>query len=257
MSLSTSDKIKRLRRRLYPSGRAFLMPKDGNFDKLNDVQSEMEADAYDDALSILYTILPDNPNFTPDDAKRWEERLGLIVDPPGVSFSDRKSAIIRKMNHPGGILARQSWDYLQQSLQLAGFDVYVHENLNAFTIQQVLSLNPTFANWGQNNFGQMNFGDVQSYFSQYFSAINFGNANFGQFNWGQKFFYNQKVINHIDYQLDIYYNTLNWKQVFYIGGQNLGDFADVPLARREELRQLILRIKPVQSIGYLLINYTT
>lgn len=256
MSLNTKEKIMRLRRRLYPTGRAFHMEPGGNFDKLNEVQAEQEGIIFDDALSILHTILPDNPNFTAEDATRWEQRLGLIVDPPGVTLADRSAAILRKMSHPGGILARQSADYIQQSLQTAGFDLYVYDNVNSLTIIQVLALNPAIVNWGQNNFGQFNFSSVQAYYSQYFNEIQFGNGSFGQFNWGQQLFFNQKVINFIEPQYDIYYNTSNWRSVFYVGGPTLGEIADIPAARRLELRQLILRLKPVQTAGYLLINYT-
>lgn len=252
--MSTINQIKKLGRQLYPSGRAFNMPKDGNFDKLNNALSESQQQAYDDANAILDAILPDNANFTADDATDWEVRLGMITNPL-VSLDDRKAAIIRKMNHPGDIPARQSWDYLQESLQLAGFDVYVHENIPEQNIIDVLTLNPSVYQWGNGQFGNFQFGNVYSVFSNLLCPVQFGNVQFGGFRWGQ-IFYKQKVANHIDSLKDIYFhNGDNFRSIYYIGGATLGTFADVDINRKDEFRQLILKIKPVQSIGYLLINY--
>ena len=126
--MSTLDKIKKLGKTLYPTGRAFKIPFGGVFDKLNSALSESEQRAFDDAVSILDSALPDNNNFTTGDATDWERRLGLITN-PSVPLSDRKLAIIRKMRHPGNIPARQNFLYLQGQLQDAGFDVFVFENI--------------------------------------------------------------------------------------------------------------------------------
>src|SRR5690606_32537660 len=83
--------------------------------------------AYADALKIQDAQLPDNDGFTADDATDWERRLGMIYSPL-VPLADRKLAILRKMNHPGTIKARQNWLYVEGQLRAAGFDVYVHEN---------------------------------------------------------------------------------------------------------------------------------
>lgn len=255
MSNDPIDRIKRLRRRLYPTGRAFNIHPGSNPDKLEGVAAEQNADVYNDALSILDTILPDNPNFTPDDATRWEERLGLIVDPPGVSFDDRKAAIIRKMNHPGGILARQSWDYIQDSLQTAGFDVYVHENIPEQTIEQLLSSVNGIGQQGEYQQGEIQQGNVIPLYPGLFTEIQQGIVQQGQFQQGI-YSYNNKVANHIDQGLDFYFNAVpHWRSIFWIGDAVLGDFAEVPLARKDEFRQLILKLKPVNTAAYLLINY--
>ncbi len=125
--MSTLEKIKKLGKTLYPTGRAFKIPFEGVFDKLNSALSESETRAFDDAVSILDSALPDNDNFTTGDATDWERRLGLITN-PAVPLSDRKLAIIRKIRHPGNIPARQNFLYLQGQLQDAGFDVFVFEN---------------------------------------------------------------------------------------------------------------------------------
>lgn len=121
------DQIEKLTKQLYPSGRAFKMPKDGFFQKLHDSLNLSEARAYTDAKAILGSILPDTDNFTEEDAAMWEQKLGMITN-ESVSLADRKAAIFRKMNHPGTIKARQSTLYIEGQLQEAGFNVQVHEN---------------------------------------------------------------------------------------------------------------------------------
>jgi len=248
------EKLTKLTKQLYPTGRAFNI-KDGSvISRLHKALIESENTLVEDAISILDTILPDNDNFTTDDATRWEERLGLITN-PAVSLADRKLAIERKMNHPGDILARQSHDYLEDRLQAAGFNLFVHENPLELTIEQALSLNPGVTQWGQNQFGNFQFSNVTTFFPNLFGPNQWGNNNFGGFQWGE-FRFTQVVANHIDSIRDIPFQIGdNVRSTFFIGASVLGELEDIDVNRREELRQLILRIKPVQSVAYLLINY--
>jgi uncharacterized protein YmfQ (DUF2313 family) len=224
---SLLDKIRRLTLQLYPTGRAFYIPVSGVKDKMHKALATVEAQALSDANSTLFSILPDNDNFTSDDATLWEQRLGLITN-EAVSLTDRKAAIIRKMNHPGSILARQSRDYIESQLQLAGFNVFVHENIPDTQILAISGL----------------MGIVQS-----------GQFQSGQIQSGQKI-YSNKVVNNIDRLKDVYYLVGNDnKSVFFIGGEVFPNLANVDQNREAEFRQLILKLKPVQTVGYLLINY--
>ena len=108
--MATKDKILQLTDQLMPEGRAFRIVKDGNNEKREKALATYKAKGVDDCYSILYSILPDNPNFTEEDAAKWEKRLGLIVQDSSVPLEDRKAAILRKYNHPGTIPARQSAD---------------------------------------------------------------------------------------------------------------------------------------------------
>ena len=199
--------------------------------------------------------MPDNDNFTVEDATVWEQRLGLITN-DAVSLSNRKLAIIRKLNHPGTIRARQSASFIESQLQLAGFDVYVHENTDLITIENLLYSVSNVAVFGTNNFGSFNFGSIYTEFPNLFANLNFGSFNFGSANFNQRYF-EGKVANQIDEFLDYTFNHQNiWIKTFFIGGENLGDFANVPSARKDEFRQLILRLKPTETVAYLLVNYT-
>ena len=217
------DEILKLTKQLYPTGRAFNYKKDSNLYNLHDGLGQSEEDAFNDANSVMFSILPDNSNFTSDDAERWEQMLGIITN-SGISLSDRKQAIIRKLNHPGEIPARQSWDYLQEQLQTAGFDVYVHENIPEIAIT----------------------GD----------EINLDEINSGEYSLADAP-YLDRVVNHIDENKDLDFILAfdGFRSVFTVGGLVSGTNADVDGGRKEEFRQLILKIKPVNTVCYLRINY--
>jgi len=137
--MAIADKILNLTKQLYSTGRAVRIFFQSILEKLHIGLGASEARAYQDAVSILDSALPDNSNFAVDDATAWEGRLGLITN-NAVSLSNRILAIKRKMNHPGTIKARQNYLYVQGQLQAAGFNVYVFENVN---LQFITFLPPT------------------------------------------------------------------------------------------------------------------
>jgi hypothetical protein len=219
------QKLKNLFGQLLPTGRVFKIPFDGDLAKLRDALSESEKRLYDDAKSIFNSALPDNDDFAEDDATAWEFRLGLVSN-DNVDLEDRKLGIKRKMNHPGGIPARQHYLFLQRELRNAGFDVYVHENPDRLSPFDVIGGTILYQH-----------GDFQHGDSQHGGLT-------GDF-----------VINKMTSEIGAAIGT-NYSTVFFIGGENLGDFANVDVNRERELRQMILRIKPLNQIAYLLINYT-
>lgn len=235
--MSVLSKIQSLSRQLLPTGRAFKVPKESYFQKLIDGLAESEKRAYDDALSILNSAIPDNDSFTTDDATDWERRLGLITG-DGVSLADRKLGILRKYNHPGEIKARQHYLFLQKQLRDAGFDVYVHENRFPYGDGSYYTLTPF---------------DIDPSFptlaSQYSSFVQYGQIQYGGG-------LGNKIANFISESLDnAFLVGSTYRASFFIGGPYLGDYASVPSSRKDEFRQLILRTKPVQTVGFLFINY--
>jgi len=219
--------ILNLTKRLYPTGRAFNIPIGSWKEAFYKGLIKSENRAYSDALSILDSILPDNDNFTEQDAANWERRLGIFGN-ENSSLDDRKLAIERKINHPGEAKARQHYLYIEGELRKAGFDVYVHEN--------TVGTDPTV------------------YVGTAFKAVHATNVQHGQITHGQS---NLKVVaNSIDPAIDRLYSVQSpYNHLFFIGGQTLGDFADVDANRETEFRDLILNLKPVQNVAILLINY--
>lgn len=235
--LSITDKFLKLTRQLYPTGRAFNMQSGGSLEALHLALIETEVQAYNDALAIFDSLLPDNNNFTTDDATDWERRLGLITNSL-VSLDDRKAAILRKLRFPGTNPAKQHYLYLEAQLQLAGFDVYVFENRfpdypDGYMTQSPIDLGAP--------------GSVLSY-------IEHGVFEHGEQQHGPV--YNNKIANHINEELDLPFDIGdNFRSTFYISGNPLGTYADVPAARKDEFRQLVLKLKPVQTVALLFINY--
>lgn len=235
--MSVLENILKLKKQLYPTGRAFKMPPGGPFEKLNNALNQSEAQAYADAKSILNSILPDNDDFLEDDATAWERRLGLITN-SAVSLADRKLAIKRKLNYPTGNPAKQHYLYLQTQLQAAGFDVYVFENRFDDYPNGYITKTPIEVSGAPS----------------ILSPFQHGQRQHGNFQHGGG--YNNKVVNHIDESLDRPFSIgTNYRSTFFVGGNTVGSFAEIPVARKTEFRQLILRLKPVQTVAFLFINY--
>lgn len=228
--------ILNLSKSLYPRGRAFKMPFGGDLEKLQKALVVSEDKAYNLGLTTLDTILPDNDNFTEKEALKWERRLGLITNSL-TPLVDRKLALLRKINHPGTIIARQHFLYLQGQLRNAGFDVFVHEN--RFPI-------------GGGNFETKIPNEVIGFSGE---AVHSPLVQHGQFQHGSSFA--DKIANSIDPAIDALFDIgNNFRSTFFISGAVLGDFATIPASREAEFRQMVLRIKPVQMIAFLFLDFT-
>lgn len=229
------DQIQNLFRQLMPTGRAFKLPVNGYGDMLNTALSISENKAWTDALSTLNSMLADNANFTEDDATDWERRLGLI-NGMGLSLAQRKLLILQQYNFPGDILARGYWLYVQQQLRAAGFDVYVYENRFY-----------EFGNWVTKNpieiagSGGVDLNELADH--------QLADAQLGG-TWGAL------VANSILQSVDASFNVgSNLRSTFFIGGAPLGTYAYVPLVQERQFRQLILKLKPAQTVAYLFVVY--
>lgn len=234
--MSLTDTFLSLTKQLYPTGRAFRMFFGSDFEKLSKGLIASEQRAWLDATSILNSALPDNTSFTVDDATDWERRLGLITNPL-VSLVDRMAAIQRKMNHPGSIKARQHYLYIQGQLQAAGFNVYVFENIFPDGSGGYITKDPLIVDGGAG-----------------VTSFEYGDREYGDFQLGG--YYGNIIANHIEESLDTIFDVgTNLRSTFFIGAGYLGTFASVDKNRKDEFRQLILKLKPVQEIGYLFVNY--
>lgn len=232
------DTFRKLTKQLLPSGRAFRMLLGGNLDNFSDGINDSENELINDIHSIYDSIFPDNPNFTVDDATNWERTLGVISN-PNTDLEDRKSALIRKLNHPGNIKPRQNYRYLQKSLRAAGFDVYVYPN--------------RFETATTNVYEAKTFSEFAISSSN--SEVKHGQIVHGQSQHGQKNSY--KIVNsiypHIDATFDIGDGLFH---TFFICGATQGVNAVIPESREIEFRELVLRLKPVQSVCLPLISFT-
>lgn len=230
--------ILKLTRQLYPKGEAFNMPVGGWLEALHKGLALSEAQLHQDTLAVLNSLLPDNANFTAEDATLWEQRLGIINN-PNTLLADRKKAIARKMGAPGPIPAQQNWRYVQLQLQRAGFDVYVYENRFLNAVSGLYESKPP----------NVVFGTAAT------SNVQFGNTQFGQNQFGGT--WRDKIVNSLDPEVDrTFVVTSNFNSTFFISGSTVTTPAVVPLVRQTEFRQLVLRLKPAQMVAFPNIIYT-
>jgi uncharacterized protein YmfQ (DUF2313 family) len=228
--MSIFSKIIDLTRKLYPTGRAWKLMPDSVFLKFHQGLAYSEERVHNELIDLLDSVLPDNDNFDLTDAYNWEKALGLITN-TSLTLAERKSLIERKINHPGNILARQNYRYLEGQLQAAGFDVYVHEN---------------------------RFPSGGSYVTQNPTASIYGTFNYGGNVYGSTGSNEEIIANHIESSKDAGFATGGGDKLrftFFIGGQTYPARANVVDTRKKEFRDLILKIKPAQTVGFLLIDY--
>lgn len=245
------NKLMRLTRRLYPTGRAFRLQKRKVFDKLHAGLAQSESRAQDSANSILDSILADNTNFDAQDASKWEERLDIDAD-PSTPLSDRRRAILRKYNHPGDIPGRQHEVYLEGKLQEVFPQLYLYKN--SFDDGQ---------GGKEAKFPDELVGTVHASTTKHGTSKHGGGSSF------------TIIANHLDpardknEQIPGGLSDLHalgrpgMRDFFYIGPSTI-QYADstavtsipqVAAGRRNEFRQLILRLKPAQSIAIVFVEF--
>lgn len=224
------DILRDLTIKLYPTGRAWSMPENGNLRNMHDAINLSFARLIDSCRLSLDSFFPDNENFSSDDATLWEYRLGLITN-HDLDLELRKSAIKRKMGYPGNTKTRQSLSWIENQLRLAGFDVYLHANSKPYkTPNEVASISVTTTQHG----GVTQHGNSTQHGGISFDVIanSFGaNENYS--------------IGGDD----------NLWSTFFIGGLNFGDTASVPESRLKEFKELVLKLKPAHLVAFTLINY--
>lgn len=233
------DKIRQATRLLYPRARAFKMPFGGDFDRLHKALALSEATLYRDAMLILDSAIADSSNFTEDDATHWERVLAIYSGGSSVPLADRILAINRKIAHPSTAKPRQNYRYVEAQLRAAGFDVYLYENkfsdgLGGFTTKTPDEILGTLSGTG-----------VHEDATEHEDGLEFGGLAIA------------KVANWIDEVEDDAFDIgSDYRSTFYIAGSTVNSLATVSAARKNEFRQLVLQLKPSQTVAFLFINFT-
>jgi hypothetical protein len=235
----TTDDLLKLTKLLYPNGRAFKMPYGGTFEGLQNGINQSLFRAFNDSDRILDSILPDNPNFTLQDARDWYRRLG-IYDSGSVSFDDMKAAILQKWNCHGGERYRQSGLYIETQLQMAGFNVQVKPN-RFWNGSEFVAVPPEYI-LGYSVMDAV-FGEVESGMSEYGFLMSDTGVTV--------------IANYIEESKDLEFAFAdNFIFSFFVADvSGLDVFASIPLSRKTEFRQLLLKLKAQHSAGFLFVNY--
>lgn len=226
---SLADIMANLAIDLYPTGRAFTMPKGGIADNMHVALNRSFIRLVNAGFSVLDSTFPDNDNFDSDDCSLWEYRLGLRTN-ESLPLQDRRDAILRKMSRGRNVPARQGKDYIENQLRIAGFDVYVHENVPPYqTPEDIIS--------GSLNISQHG-GDFQHGIGAQHGATSV-----------------QLIANLSTPNEFFSVGSENLWATFFIGGAVLGESATVDANREQEFRELVLKLKPAHLVCYTFINF--
>jgi hypothetical protein len=224
------DSLRDLSVQLYPTGRAWYKPENGNFQRFHDAINISLVRLIDEGKLLLDQTFPDNENFSKDDASLWEYRLGLITN-NNLDLELRKAGIKRKLGHPNNVKSRQHKSFIEHQLQLSGFNVWVHENTIPYRTPNEILL--------------ISSNDVQHEEST--------QHGLGLAHGGDSFSLIANSIEEIeDYSIG---GAENLWATFFIGGENLGDSANVPSLRLREFKELVIKLKPANLVAITFINY--
>lgn len=208
--------IFKLTKQLLPTGRAWRLPENSNIKKLFYALGKSEQRAFSFAVGTLNRILPDNDDFTAADATEWERRLNIVAGTGYVPLESRKANILRKYQFPGGFLNRQNYRYIEAQLQLAGYNVTITENYVDF-VTVAATVHSLTTPHGLNT----KHGNTAVNTDIVANSINKGEL----------------------FDIDTYKGT------FYVDGE-------VPVNAIKTFRQLILTLKPVNTVAILRVSYT-
>lgn len=219
---------------LYPTGRAWYRTENGTWEKFHEAINRAFSRLISEAKGLINSTFPDNEDFSSLDATLWEFRLGLITNEE-TPLETRKQAIKRKLGHPNNIKARQHPLFIQNQLQLAGFNVWVHENIfpyqtpNDITNQQLT---------------EVQHGGLNGEETQHGNSTQHGGNSF------------DVIANSIEEIETFAIGGLeNLWATFFIGGENLGDIAEIPVSRLREFKELVIKLKPAHTVAFTFINY--
>lgn len=232
--------------------------------RITDAKLKAFDDAYAETLGIQDSILPDNDNFDSQDADNWERVLLLPKNITDLEL--RKQRIARQLFYPNNIVERSTAEFMQDQLQQAGFNVNVIENRfwngSEFEVQDPDVIGTQDMESGLPESGiYESAGEIPG--TDYTSII----ANSIDETLDNEFF-NAPVLTPIEsgtiesgtsesggsgiISLD---REIQLQGTFFVGGASFPSIVDLPLERKEEFRQLVLKFKPVQTLAFEYINY--
>jgi uncharacterized protein YmfQ (DUF2313 family) len=218
----------RLKKQLLPNGRAFACPSGSDFEKLLLGFCESEKIQLETALRMLDSLIPDNTNFTLEDCEIWERIFGIIINSDDI-FEARKLRILQLMSFPNNQLARQNYRFIEKQLRDAGFDIYVHEFINV-----------------ESHFGFIEHSDDTEHGDD---TIEHGAYTVPA--------YESIISDFIDKNRERGggFSLEQLRSCFFISASTFPNYANIPATQEANFRQLILKLKPVHTVGFLMINY--
>jgi len=183
---------------------------------------------------------------------KWEKQFNLSNS--ALSDADRRTALDAAWKALGG----QDPRYIQDSLQAAGFPVYIHEWWVPGTEPAVgvhgcvTPRNPLqFVTPEEGTIGGMDCGEPLAECGE--PSAECGNPKLD----GVGILLVNKIgykDNYIEYQVPS--DSATWPYFLYIAGVDINDVVSIPANRRDEFETLCLKICPAQQWLVLMVNYS-
>jgi hypothetical protein len=184
---------------------------------------------------------------------QWEDQFGL--PDTGLTEQERRDRLDAAWKAKGG----QDPTYIQETLQGAGFDVYVHEwwvpgSEPAVDSPAAATPRDPVTTLVAPAYALVNpITTIAPLYLAYFDGGALPNEN--QFGAADTQFgrYDELLFSTLPY--DIPTDTATWPYFLYIGDAVFPSLASVPLSRKEEFEALCLKICPAQQWLGILVNY--
>lgn len=232
---------------LLPNARAWRVTSDKSLRQFFEALSSIGVDVKEFVDLVWSDAFPG----TTRDLDSWEDQFALPN--VGLSESERRDRLDATWKALGG----QDRKYIEDTLQAAGFNVFVHEwwipgtepaigvSGPATARNPFLVIRPESTEAGILYFGEL--GEAGAELGE--AAIELGNQadppGYPLVN---------KLPSAINYLVPA--DTSKWPYILYIGGPNFGDVATVLPSRRDEFETLCLKICPTQQWLGIIVTYS-
>jgi hypothetical protein len=213
-----SSKFMRITRQLLPTGRAWWLAANSYISNIFEALSVSDSRIENDIINIKYSILADSNFMSLEAVERWES---IFAIKSSTVIEDRILAINQRQSYPGNVLARQSMPYIQSQLQLAGFNVYLSKGFDVST-------------------------------AEYYDDCYYDDVIYDSTSDVFEIIANDVVVNR-----DAHFclSSLDDYAIYTISASDIISNAQIQVERKNEFRELILRLKPAQVVCVLKVTY--
>jgi hypothetical protein len=200
---------------------------------------EAFAAVFQSAREFIDLVHADRFPTTTRDLASWEYQFGLVAS---ATDEDRRLSLAGAWAAQGG----QSPRYLQDTVQAAGFDVYIHEWWEPPNVDPRTPRDPrTYTT--QPLIGTTQCGESLAQCGESLAQCNRFLAN------EPGYLVNLNLADVAPPPVPA--DPATWRYFIYWGGETFPDTADVPADRRAEFERLILKLSPANNWLVTLVNY--
>ncbi len=220
---------------LLPRARAWSLTANKTLRDFFTGLSQFPQDYQDFDDDVVLDFLPQHTRFLDE----WEEQFGLTPD--ALTDQERRDRLEATWAATGG----QSPRYLQDTMQAAGFNVFIHEWWDPGSLPAAVARDPNAADFVLVNKIRQTKLNIISLADRPIMHAGKPGANSGYFD--------SLVIDNVVYTIPD--DSTKWPYFLYFGGAIFGGNADVPASRQEEFERLLLKICPAQQWLALFVTY--